>query len=131
MYTDLGISLLSFVLCTQCARDYCIQQKYKLCPLWSVIVFARQRLNKIKHKLMTVLNVVSELKHCRIQKKGFEEERGESYCMSLVLQQLLFDRVAFGQRFEHNEVEARELLRRGKRSRSARQDGLVLWDFPK
>lgn len=96
-----------------------------------LLSFARQRLNKIKHKLLTVLSVVSELKHCRIQKEGFGEEGGETYCMSLLLQQLLFDRAAFEQRFEHNEVEARELLRRGKRSRSARQDGLVLWDFPK
>lgn len=122
---------MSFVLCTQRARDYCSQQNINFVLFGMLLSFARQRLNKIKHKLTMVLSMMSELKPCKFQKEGFGEEGGKSYCMSLFLQQLLFDRVAFQQRLDHNVIEARELLRRGKRSWSARRDGLVLWDFPK
>lgn len=42
-----------------------------------LLSFARQRLNKIKHKLTMVLSMMSELKPCKFQKEGFGEEGGK------------------------------------------------------
>lgn len=67
-----GISLLSFVLCTQCARDYCSQQNINLVLFGMLLSFARQRLNEIKHKLTMVPSMMSEQSIVNFKRKVLE-----------------------------------------------------------
>lgn len=67
---------------------------------------------------------MQELKHSSIDSKGgFREEGNDSCCVSLLIRQFLFENL-FEQRFGHKKVEDREMLRRGRRSRSSRQAGV-------